>query len=356
MINKYIPKNNFRKIDDIEAKLMVGKETNDNIYISFFVPTYDRLDTLIEAINSITNLKELDTIEYEIIVVDNSANFTESNKIHQYFRKAEIRNLRYYINTENVGLYNNWNRGAQLSKGRYIAYLHDDDLLNENYLIGIKKCIDVGEKRGKLGFIHTKKTTFSHVCSLPRVQFKNKGGMYEFTSLYPVINGVGSTCAPTCGTIFLKKALIDTGGFDDELWPASDQIIGDIIISNGYKGYISEDSLGYYRVAMNATINPKTIMKMIEMDFKISSEYYYQKNMFSKIFGLVFKNAQYSHRIDVWMNNAKSKYRVSVTLNDLDFRNKYVKNSFSRFSLKVLMELYTLYFSTKYICERGKKK
>lgn len=353
MIDKYIPKNNFHKIEDIEAKLMVGKETNDNIYISFFVPTYDRLDTLIEAINSITNLQELDTIEYEIIVVDNSANFTESNKIHQYFRKAEICNLKYYINTENIGMFNNWNRGIQLANGKYIAYLHDDDLLNNNYLVGIKKCITVAEKRGKLGFIHTKKSTFYNSDSIPEQVFKNRGGIRSFKMMEPVILGVGPTCAPTCGTIFLREALLKAGGFDEALWPSADQLIGEIIINNGYRGYITEDSLGYYRVACNASLSPNTIKGIIEKDYYISSSYYYHLNFISKIWGLIFEDAQYSYRIDTWANNAKQKYKVQIQTSDLDFRKVYKKISIRKFILKIITKIYVHYNLLFLYSERG---
>lgn len=332
----YVIKNNFDKTKDIESKLMVGSESNYEIDFSFFIPTFNRIETLVETINSVFNLKELESIEYEIIISDNSANFTEENKSYQYFKALNNPKIKYYINTKNIGLFNNWNRGIILSKGKYFVMIHDDDLLHENYLIEMKKCLNVANREGDLGFIHTKKSVFYSSKNLPEIEFKGRGGLTRYRLSDSVIDGVGPTCAPTCGTLFEKKALLDIGGYDDFLYPSSDQIIGSLLIEKGLNGYMTEDSLGYYRVGLNESIKPNTIKKIIETDYYISNNYIYQMNFLARIFGMVFSNIQYSFRIDVWVWLAHNKYNVKVNINDLDFRKTYKTYKASKFLLNAM--------------------
>lgn len=321
---RYIVKNNFLKKQDVMSRLMVGNNPdNPDVFISFFIPTFDRIDALMEAVESILNLKMLEKVIYEIIVVDNSANFSELNKNYLYFKKLNHPTIRYYINEENIGLFNNWNRGIELARGKYFAMLHDDDLLHPGYLVEMLKCLNNANKKGNFGFIHVKKTTFYSSNEIPPITIKGRGGLKEYKLIDHVLDGVGPTCAPTCGTIFSRKVLIESGGYDDFLYPSADQIMGSVIIEKGYRGYLTEDTLGYYRVGLNESLKPGTITDVVKIDYYISNNYVYKINLFTKIFGVFFSNIQYSSRVDLWVSLAENKYRVDLNIEDLDFRKSY---------------------------------
>lgn len=336
---KYKKKNNFDKIKDIESLLMVGDDRSTDVYISFFIPTFNRTEALIETIHSILNLNQLDTIRYEIIITDNSANFTKENDTCQFLKNLNHTNIKYYINKKNVGHFNNWNRGIELSNGKYFVMVHDDDLLHENYLIEMKKCLDVANRIGNLGFIHVQKAIFNTVKNLPSVKQKSRGGLIKYRFSDSLIDGVGPTCAPTCGTLFVKELLIDIGGYDDDFYPSSDHLIGSLLIENGYNGYLTEDCLGYYRVGLNETLNPDTIKKIVEMDYYISNCYIYQVSLLTKIFGSFFSNIQYSARVDLWVKLSQNKYKVNLNINDLDFKKTYQTYKFRKLMLRCMSSL-----------------
>ena len=55
-------------------------------------------------------------------------------------RRYQIhRHVRIYRNTKNVGMVRNHNICAELARGKYIAFLHDDDMLLPNYLRKVEK-------------------------------------------------------------------------------------------------------------------------------------------------------------------------------------------------------------------------
>lgn len=347
---KYQLKNNFKKTKGIKSKLILGDEKiNENILISFYIPTFNRIETLIESVNSILNLTMIESINYEIIVVDDSADFTDSNKNYLYFKSINHPKIKYYINEKNIGIFNNWNRGIELANGKYFVIQHDDDLLHKDYLVEILKCLKNANKYENFGFIQTRRETFYDTNNLPNVELKSRGGIKKIKLIDSILEGIGPTCAPTCGTIFLKKALIESGGYDEFLYPSADQILGFIIIEKGYKGYITEDSLGYYRVAYNTSRSKSTIKSFIEKDYYICNYYIYKSTNFSKIFGLVFSNVQYSLRIDTWLYLAKNKYHVDICLEDIDFKKSYHKYRIGKLFMKFLISINNKSKITSYI-------
>ena len=153
--------NNFDIHKDVDSILLINNLANESeILISFVIPTFNRLDTLKDAVSSVVELEELENISYEILIVDNSSKFGDENESYTYFAKENINQLRYYVNEKNIGMEGNWNRGIQLAKGKYISMLHDDDMLVNTYAINIKRLISFLEnKHERIGFI------------LPQIQF-----------------------------------------------------------------------------------------------------------------------------------------------------------------------------------------
>ena len=106
---------------------MPKKNIEPRTMISVIVPTYNRPDMLIETINSILNQSYQD---FEIIVI-NDAGIDVESKIKLLNKN---NNIKYLAHTENKGLAAARNTGIKEAKGKYIAYLDDDDIFYPDHL------------------------------------------------------------------------------------------------------------------------------------------------------------------------------------------------------------------------------
>lgn len=96
------------------------------VKVSVIIPTYNRAALLQKAISSV--LAQTFT-NFEIIVVD------DGSKDNTRTTVTAIDDHRiHYIYQENAGLATARNRGLQLSTGKYVAFLDDDDLFLPNKL------------------------------------------------------------------------------------------------------------------------------------------------------------------------------------------------------------------------------
>jgi glycosyltransferase involved in cell wall biosynthesis len=117
---------------------MKKKNVEACIMISVIVPTYNRPAMLIEAINSILNQTYQD---FEIIVV-NDAGMDVERKIKSFNKN---HNIKYLMHNENKGLAAARNTGIKEARGKYIAYLDDDDVYYPDHLETLVNFLKDGE-------------------------------------------------------------------------------------------------------------------------------------------------------------------------------------------------------------------
>lgn len=206
----------------MESTLVFKNETNINKYdLSIVIPTFRNKDLLFSAIDSVISVKKFPGISYELLVINNDPNDNMRELINKY-QKVNIP-ISFYKNVENYGQVGNINQGVFLSKGKYIAFLHDDDLLLPNYLNEIGPFI-IAEKEFDcivMSFYMMPehyRFDFKHhlldVITLFRYLYRKK--MQEITPKDYINSFYDVYSAPTCGTLFLKKAILDYGYFRDE--------------------------------------------------------------------------------------------------------------------------------------------
>lgn len=113
------------------------------IKLSICLPTYNRSKKAIEQLKFLENeLKELENkSDIEIIVSDNNSILKEANNLKKFLEKKAIK-LNY--NLENLGLVGNLKKLLDLSKGKYIWFVGDDDILEtgivESIYTQLKDC------------------------------------------------------------------------------------------------------------------------------------------------------------------------------------------------------------------------
>ena len=100
--------------------------------LSIVIPTFRNKQLLFSAIDSVIALEQYEGISYELLVVNNNPDDDMKELVDKY-KKVSIP-VSFYKNVENYGQVGNINQGVFLSRGKYVAFLHDDDLLLPNYL------------------------------------------------------------------------------------------------------------------------------------------------------------------------------------------------------------------------------
>ena len=104
---------------------------------SVIIPTHNRNSFLVRAIKKTLSQKQKPK---EIIIIDDTKNFN-AKKIVNSFKSRRV--LIKYINSKfSSNALISRNMGAKKSKGKYIAFLDDDDFWDKKYLSSAKKLID----------------------------------------------------------------------------------------------------------------------------------------------------------------------------------------------------------------------
>lgn len=118
----------------------------NNETVSVIIPVYNGEKYLGETIESVLNQTYHNI---EIIIVDDCSTDNSRKIVEAYLKK--YKNITYYLQPQNAGAAVARNKGLELAKGRYIAFLDSDDLW---YPQKIEKQIDVMKSKN-LAFCYT---------------------------------------------------------------------------------------------------------------------------------------------------------------------------------------------------------
>lgn len=248
----------------VKSECLKKGKSQDAVVISIVIPTYKRGKYLEEAIDSAIN-QQKSSLNYEIVVINNDPVCDMKDIIAKY---QSVSNLSIYRNEENIGMAGNINRCALIAKGKYIAYLHDDDLLKDNYIKKIEKILKKYDDSSLGSIVVNRNYLFMNKkdkLSLGK-NILNKCMRIPFVFRYLYRNGVEKLTtekvlcgwnknyylAPTCGTLFNREKMIELGLYDEKLYPAFDYVFF-LQLNNKFKVLFVRDKLGIYRWDDNAS-------------------------------------------------------------------------------------------------------
>jgi len=181
--------------------------------VSVIIPVYNRLEYICEAIESVLAQTYKN---YEIIVVDDGSTSNVKRVLESYM--DEIK----YIYQENKGLAAARNTGIKNSKGKYLAFLDDDDLFEPKKL---EIQVSVLEDNQDIGFVYSDcyefDTTNEAKMRLNLTVGRNKPSS-EFAKLFFMNPNVR---VPT--VLARRKCFEDVGLFDESLSQHED---GDMLL------------------------------------------------------------------------------------------------------------------------------
>ena len=171
--------------------------------VSFCMPTaYDRYETVVSALNSVLGLKGLDEWDYEILVSDDG----DSQKVRRFIEGKSNPRIRYF-RTSKHGQFNNLNNLVRLSSKPWLLFLHDDDLLHQDYLTFFSKVFQANNRGVEIFFANRSLINREGRLTKERV-------FSEQDRVAPMVTGLA-----------VKKELVErVGGFDPRLVFNSDAL------------------------------------------------------------------------------------------------------------------------------------
>jgi GT2 family glycosyltransferase len=194
--------------------------------VSIVILSYNRKEDIRE---SLEKLYSYGLNDIEIIVVDNGSSDGTSQMIESEYPSVRLLKL-----DKNIGV-SGYNKGFEISKGRYILILDDDSFPSEN---SVKRMIEEFEKDKTVGIIAFDVRNYSSY-NLVSNQTK-KDEQTENKRYLMGFNGAGAG---------IRKSLIDKiGGYPDEFflyWNETDLAIR--VLNEGYKILWVNDIISYHK-------------------------------------------------------------------------------------------------------------
>jgi glycosyltransferase involved in cell wall biosynthesis len=118
----------------------------DRPLVSVIITSYNYAQYISESISSVLMQ---DVPGLELIVVDNASTDATDEVVSRF---AGDSRLHYHKNPTNIGLTPNHNRGLELARGRYIAFLSADDRLLAGHL---RRCVEYLEAHPAIDVVYT---------------------------------------------------------------------------------------------------------------------------------------------------------------------------------------------------------
>jgi glycosyltransferase involved in cell wall biosynthesis len=258
-LNFYDNFDNFTPYKNVKINKIFGDLTTPVPTYTIFILTYKRPEMLEQALQSALNQNGFE--DYEIVVVDNDPDEnTETQAMMEKYKQH--KNVFYYKTTEwSIGM---WNLSLLQTRSEWVAFLHDDDLLNLNFLSTIasirKRCPKAEAIAGRYDFF---RYDFDQNALLPmwdtskpkgiKIYLKaikkilQGGKKYEIKKFTPEHYYLGVGSYPTLGIMYKRQNMINLGGWKHPYFQGSEDFVFNINYLFNYNLYYTNESLAQKR-------------------------------------------------------------------------------------------------------------
>lgn len=329
-INYESRENCFAKCADVRSRLVYGNpERLPAPWITVLIPTYRRVDMLEEALNSVFDQWCVDFF-WDILVLDNEPDDGEENDTERLIRRLDNKRITYYRNSKNIRPGDNFNRGFLLARGTWVMMLHDDDLLVSNALRTMGRLIRAySQGKRPLGAIGTAYIQVAYdpvkhenrenitqknaeICSRPMNYW-----LYKLTHTNVKVTAHIGGSVPTNGSTFLREAVIQAGGFNEDFG-----ISGDLILfynlENEYNVYHTLTPFGFYRWGINDNSKKESAYRVVRDNY-LFREYVYSQNWRNRLIGALFRKCHYKKFLAAVLEERNGINNQRWTFSDFDF-------------------------------------
>ncbi|KIA93825.1 hypothetical protein OC25_11205 [Pedobacter kyungheensis] len=254
---------NFAKTKSVESIPIIQSKLSFKPKITIAIPTYKRADLLKESLNSAINQIEYD--DFDIVVVDNNPERgCDTEKIMNSYNNPRIS---YYKNSQNIGMFGNWNRCISLSSGQYLSILNDDDTLELNYLKSVQGILL------KMTDLNAIIVGHKVIDSDGNLIFEHKNDKLKINKVIPLDLHLGNVNPGSLGILFTRGSLLKMGGYNEKFYPSSDYMFLVQYLVNFNNVFYLNSSLTNYRIGFNESIKIATLQGFIETDKKIRNSF-----------------------------------------------------------------------------------
>lgn len=262
--------------------------------VSIIIPTYKRADMLKRAIDSCLSQSYKNI---EVIVIDDNDKNSEyrdmTKKIMQEYKKNKL--VKYIMLEKNGGGVKARNKGISIAKGKYIAFLDDDDYFLENKIKDQVKFM----KDNNLDASFTACETYDETKN-KLVKVKRYTNINEYNDLmkYHIVEMIVGT-----QTFMIDIDVLNAVGGFSEVPAGQEYYLMYKIIKSGYKvGYLDEIKTCICIHSGERITTGKNKIKAEKFLYNLKKEYFKE---------LTFKQRQkvrYIYKYNVWTKykNAKS--------------------------------------------------
>lgn len=306
----------INKYNHIASKLLFDNCERSDFDLIVVVPTYKRSKYLVQTLESLHNQKT--DHQFGIFVFDNSG--IEDNNARntiESIKNLGIKNVKYFLNDENIGMVGNWNRCISMADSEYVSMLHDDDLVDDCFVNSIFKIIKKAQKKDqKIGIVQSSYNFFFEGNKINLEQNKKRIHFYNVSLNNLVIGNMQITNPPTCGIVINKKAFIECGGFLESFYPSMDFLLSIQMYRKGYKLYKTKENLGHYRIAVNESLKKENLIGFCVMG-TLMRNYAASQTRFLKLYWKLFGKKWYFLMVNNHFSFAKNN-KLNVRYDELD--------------------------------------
>jgi glycosyltransferase involved in cell wall biosynthesis len=200
-----------------------------NPLVSVIIVTYNRSEYLCQSIDSAL----AQTYPHlEILVIDNGSTDQTENILKAYQDRI------IYFKQSKQNLPQGRNQGLRLAKGKYIAFLDDDDLWTKQK---IQKEVEYLEQHSDAGFVFSGAHYIDAEGNITGSTNANSDFVPDFESLYSWNKIISPSLA-----LIRRQSLDETGHFDETLTQSSDYDLW-LRLARKYKFNYLKENLSLYR-------------------------------------------------------------------------------------------------------------
>lgn len=216
--------------------------------VSVIIPTYNRLEFLKEATQSVLDQTFKD---YELIISDNHS--TDGTQTWTQRLAKKNPRVKYFRNEKNLGMAANWNASIKKAQGDYVTILMDDDLWKPQFLqettrileketdVGLV-CVQVIPQIDTLDPIKKKELELAYPQDYYRLYQQNKK-VKGLDCIKQYLTSQWLVGLPSAVLVrkkcFFKLGKFDPVGLDPEMW---------LRICRYYHFYYLDQKLCYWRL------------------------------------------------------------------------------------------------------------
>jgi glycosyltransferase involved in cell wall biosynthesis len=176
----------------------------NNVYplVTIGIPTYNRADGYLKQ--ALQSAVDQTYPRLEIVVSDNCST-DQTDLVVKGFSDPRIR---YFKHSENIGANNNFNFCLEQARGDYFLLLHDDDLIDKDF---VQLCLASVNYNTELGIIRTGTRLINSQTEVMKEVPNMVGGLATedfFRGWF-----TRKTALYLCSTLFNTKRLREIGGF-----------------------------------------------------------------------------------------------------------------------------------------------